>query len=98
MNPNAPIDVSTDRQLFLDDFWIAESNGVRRVLHQPVRREAAIFTEHPWEAGISTNATVVLDRGKYRMWYPTDDRNSDPMLNVHAESADGIVWENQPSG
>ena len=93
MKPDAPVDIHTDRQLFLDDFWIAESKGVRRVLHQPIRREAAIFTQHPWEAGISTYATVVLDRGKYRMWYPTDDRNTDPMLSAYAESADGIVWE-----
>ena len=33
MNPDAPVQIGTDRQLFVDDFWIAESTGAERRLH-----------------------------------------------------------------
>ena len=99
MNPESPVRIGTDRQLFVDDFWISESNGVERRLHQPVRREAAIFTEHPWETGITAYNTVALDDGRYKMWYATDDQNiENPMLHGYAESADGIVWEKPTVG
>ena len=61
MSPEEPIQIGSDRQLFVDAFWIAESSGVERRLHQPIRREAAIFHEHPWETGITAYNTVALD-------------------------------------
>ena len=46
-----PIHLGSDRQLFLDDYWIEKSSAVTRVLHNPVRREAAIAMDRPWEDG-----------------------------------------------
>ena len=99
MNPDAPVQIGADRQLFVDDFWIAESVGVERRLHRPVRREAAIFAEHPCETGITAYNTVALDDGRYKMWYATDDQyTGNPRLHAYAESADGIVWEKPTVG
>ena len=50
-NDSTPIHISTDRQLFVDDFWIDEAQDVTRRLHEPVRRETVISAEHPWETG-----------------------------------------------
>ena len=50
-NDSTPIHIGTDRQLFVDDFWIAEAQDVTRRLHEPVRREIGISAEHPWERG-----------------------------------------------
>jgi hypothetical protein len=99
MSPDAPVQISSDRQLFVDAFWIAESSGVERRLHQPIRREAAIFHEHPWETGITAYNTVALDDGRYKMWYATDDQyTGNPRLHGYAESTDGIVWEKPTVG
>ena len=49
MNEKAPTDIGIDRQLFLDDFWIAEAQWMTRRLQKPERREMAIAAEHPWE-------------------------------------------------
>ena len=48
MNPDAPIQIGSDRQLFLDDFWMAETDGVVRRLHEPEMKERSIKSEHPW--------------------------------------------------
>ena len=50
-NNRSPIHIGTDRQLFVDNFWIAEARGVTQRLHEPVRREVVISPEHPWERG-----------------------------------------------
>ena len=44
-----PITISNDRQLFVDDYWVAEAKGVERRLQKPVRREVAIAVDRPWE-------------------------------------------------
>ena len=96
---NTPVEIGTDRQLFVDGFWIAESTGVERRLHSPVRREAAISVEHPWESGITAYNTFVQDEGRYRLWYRTDDQHANnAMLHAYAESTDGVVWEKPTLG
>jgi hypothetical protein len=96
---NAPVEIGTDRQMFVDDFWMAESTGVERRLHSPVRREAAISSEFPWDSGITAYNTIVFDGGRYRMWYRTDDQYSgNAMRHAYAESMDGIVWEKPTVG
>ena len=44
-----PTSIASDRQLFVDDFWIAEAKGVTRLLQKPKRQEVALAIEHPWE-------------------------------------------------
>jgi len=39
---NTPANIGTDRQLFVDEFWIDHASGVERRLHEPERREIAI--------------------------------------------------------
>ena len=41
-NGSIPIHIGTDRQLFVDDFWIVDAKDVTRHLHEPVRREVVI--------------------------------------------------------
>ena len=51
MNTETPVDIGEDRQLFVDDFWIADMTGVERVLHSPTLQDIALEPEHPWEVG-----------------------------------------------
>ena len=87
--------IGTERQLFVDDFWIAYSTGVERVLHQPVRREVVLHPDRPWEAGGLSYLTALCDQGKIRGWYRADPvlKGSDyHSITCYAESDDGIHW------
>ena len=104
MVSSQPITVDTDRQLFVDDFWIDRSSGVERVLHPPVKREIAIPPDKPWEAGGVYYSIVFPDGGKYRMWYRCDpvrkgeDYHDSKAITAYAESDDGIHWEKPDLG
>ena len=58
MSDRAPKAIGTNLQLFMDDHWIATSDGARRRMHPTVKRNAAILPENPWEmcyvGGMST--------------------------------------------
>ena len=100
MANNEPLNIGTDRQLFVDDFWIAESKDTTRVLHEPTRREPVIEKEYPWEQGTVGGATVAYDGEKYRMWYTCEDASiigavgsaGNAGRSAYAESGDGISW------
>jgi len=96
------IDVGIRRQLFVDGHLIEKADGVRRVLHRPVRREIAIGAEHPWEKhGVSYMVTF-QDGDKFRAWYRCDgaDYTKGPRraMTAHAESDDGVHWEKPALG
>ena len=99
MNPDAPVQIGTDRQLFLDEFWTAESHGVERRLHTPELKERSIKSEHPWEARLSAYHTAFHDGERWRMYYQCGGGSAtDPgalNLQAYAESDDGISW-NKP--
>lgn len=90
-------DIGSGRQLFADPHWIDTSQGVRRQLHEPVRRGTAIDSDRPWDRGGVSYMTTFADGGRYRAWYrcdcemPPADRRQ-PLIG-YAESTDGIRWE-----
>ena len=94
---NDSIHIGTDRQLFVDDFWIAEAKDVTRRLHEPVRREIAISAEHPWERGGVSYMVTFREGDRFRAWYRCDQempiRGERQPLIAYAESTDGIHWE-----
>ena len=99
----APTQIETDRQLFVDDFWIAEAKGVTRRLHEPVRREVAIAGDKPWDKGSICAGGFMQDADRFRAWYRCDH---DPTMllkrsghdTAYAESKDGIHWEKPSLG
>ena len=58
-----PVDIGSDRQLFVDDFWIDRIDGARRRLHRPVARETAIAIDRPWERGGVSYLNTFPDEG-----------------------------------
>ena len=75
-NDSAPIHIGTDRQLFVDDFWIDEAKYVTRHLHEPVRREVVISAEHPWERGGVSYMVTFREGERFRAWYRCDQELS----------------------
>ena len=97
-----PIDIGTDRQLFVDDFWIDRADGARRRLHRPTARDTAIAIDRSWERGGVSYLNTFPDEGKFRGWYrcdPVDLRGSDDeSITAYAESDDGIHWHKPDLG
>ena len=92
------MNIGTDRQLFLDDYWIEKSNEVTRVLHSPVRREAAIVMDRPWEDGALHYLVTFWDEDRYRAWYRASGYTTGNSNTGYAESTDGINWEKPELG
>ncbi len=67
MSPSAPDKIGTDRQLFVDDYWVTKSSGAKRVLHAPVKEDVAIASEHPWESIFSGYHGVLHTGSLWRM-------------------------------
>ncbi|MCZ6681352.1 MAG: hypothetical protein O7E52_29410 [Candidatus Poribacteria bacterium] len=99
MRNEQPTHIGTNRQLFVDDFWIADAKGITRRLHAPVPREIAIAAEHPWERGGVSYMVTFRDGDRFRAWYRCDQempiRGERQPLIAYAESTDGVHW-NKP--
>lgn len=94
-----PIDIGTQRELFLDDFWFESSNNVQILVHQPVRKEISTVWDKPWE-GCGCGYTTVFkdkdDKGPlYRMYYKSWNHSgpkAHPLVIAYQESRDGVNW------
>ncbi len=92
----APIRLSGGPHLFIDDFLIAQSNGLVRTAHQPEKVPQPVLRKaESWHQ--QTGALKVLydpDMNRYRMWYQVKNPGATPYLcYAHAESRDGVKWD-----
>jgi hypothetical protein len=85
--------LGSSRELFLDDYRIASSKDVGRVVHAAHKLpEPVVRPDKPWETSAYTYGSVFKIGGVYRMWY---DCNNDVAPNYYlcyAESRDGEKW------
>ena len=63
------IDVGSGAQFFLDERFVAESEGVRLEMNPPRKAGPVLEPERPWEAYRIDPTAVIEDDGVYRMWY-----------------------------
>jgi len=90
----SPISVGSNRQLFIDDFLIAEGRGVRLVVNRPeLTGERCITAEKPWEGfGILAYNSIMEDEGVFKLWYDAI-ANDGTRWCCYATSQDGTHWE-----
>ena len=88
------------RELFVDDFLVGSTDGLRRTWHEPVPREIAIEHDAAWEGPASGYHSVVEDGGRYRIYYrggpltrSGKEYKFDHPVFCMAESDDGLVWK-----
>ena len=105
MEYNDPKIIGTQRQLFLDKFWISNSNEVFRKLHPPKKLETVLEREKPWEQGSVSYMGTMRDGDKFRAYYrcrelPSREetekqvtKGNDGEITAYQESDDGIHWE-----
>ena len=106
-----PVLLGTDRQLFVDDHLIADTQGnIEKQFHQPRKHTEGyvVAPEHPWEGtACLAHGTVVQEpSGRLRMYYvgstwhvPFEHASENPHNNVCvAYSDDGLHWEKPKLG
>jgi hypothetical protein len=97
-----PAKIGPERQLFVDNYLIADATWVKRTVHQLIKYPGnpIMTAQEPWETNPSV-VDVVYDRAakKFRMWYSTLIHFTVPGTNtqarmptLYAESSDGIHW------
>ena len=93
-------------QLFVDDYLIDTTDGVRRTVHQWRKHPGnpVLRADKPWEFGgnyVCTHGSVIFDRQEsiFKAWYWTlnDEDSAIPTTNIksmcYATSPDGIHWK-----
>ena len=105
---DAPLNIGSRLELFVDDYLIASAQGVRLRLREPRPAGTAIVFDKPWEGGNSAYVNLMKDGDVYRMYYrgssdPSYTMKSQlrpgeqitaahPQYACYAESRDGITW------
>lgn len=90
---HSPLPVGQRTCLFLDDRFIAEQAGLKRIWHQgKPHREPAIVAQHKWEKWPHAFGSVLYDPASklYKMWY--EDIPHPRGAIFYAESRDARTW------
>ncbi len=87
-----PIRLGRGPHLFIDDYLIAESSGLRREIREPVRHPEPIVTGKE-DGNFQPYLTVLRDpaSGRFRLWYGVPEHESQTHV-AYMESKDGIQW------
>ncbi|MBI2926032.1 MAG: hypothetical protein HYY24_10035 [Verrucomicrobia bacterium] len=92
-----PVALTFRKQLFVDDYIIAERTNVTRGLGTPIKANSGqplIVADKPWEnADVFRLGAVFRDGDRFRLWYQLNDD-----LFGYAESADGLRWSKPSLG
>ncbi|MCM4173508.1 hypothetical protein DHD32_18690 [Arenibacter sp. TNZ] len=90
---------SANWQLFIDDYWIANSTKITTKLHQPERHNdnPLIRADVPWEQNPYCFGTVIFDEEDsiFKFWYQSynvKDELKEKTPILFATSLDGINW------
>ena len=95
------LNIGSDRECFWDEYLIDPAKTTAEFLvHHPVRREAVIRHDAPWEGDGCNYHCVFRDGGVYRMYYNANEMiSSDKQQHTvednkicYAESRDGLNW------
>lgn len=94
------LSTSSNWQLFIDDYWIANSENIKSSMHQPVRHvnNPLIRAEIGWEENPYCFGTAIYDEEEhiFKFWYQSYNYTQElpdrtPIL--YATSIDGLKWE-----
>ena len=63
---DSPIAVNSEKQLFIDEKFIAESSGVTLTMNPPQQMsEPMLVVDRPWEGFIGAYNTVLKEDGRF---------------------------------
>ncbi len=90
------INLEFGRHLFIDDYIVEQSVGLKSTLHQPVKFGSPILKGMGSDDNnFQPYATVLYDeeRQRFRIWYNSRVNRDEGIFLSYAESLDGINWE-----
>ena len=95
-----PLNIGSQRELFVDHHLIARLEGASLRLHEPQPAGTALRFDRPYEGVYSGYATVIKDDATYRMYYRglassiggEAEHSIRTEVTCCAESTDGITW------
>ncbi len=94
---DAPVDIGSRLELFVDYYLIEKLSGTSLSLHEPRPAGPVLLFDRPWEGAFSGYVTILQDGPMYRMYYrgmPVAKSDGSPQeTTCYAESQDGIRWE-----
>ncbi len=98
-----PLNISDQRQVFIDGRFVRESHGAELLVHKPRKTgQIVIACEKPWEQRMGQYHSVLYEGGTYHIWYTVyggADSNAVPVRSIaYARSSDGIRWEKPDLG
>ena len=97
--PSDAIDIGGARQLFMDEFLVAQKEHVELLVHPPQRREIAFTFDAPWEGDAQNYFTTMFDGEIYHMYYHAWGQFPSKYLYIgYLRSMDGIHWERPELG
>lgn len=92
----APVNIGSNRELFVDGYLVDSLNNVRQTLGIPEHKDAVLTFDKPWEGRYCGYVTVFKEADRYRMYYrglPEAGKDgSNNEVTCYAESTDGIHW------
>ncbi|MCK5329429.1 MAG: hypothetical protein KAR36_12565 [Candidatus Latescibacteria bacterium] len=97
-----PIEIGSDKQLFIDQRFIESSHGVKLSINPPVKAEPVLVAETPIEGHrVGGYSTVIEADGRYLMYYtaiPNSAGDDNGQMICLATSDDGIAWKRERVG
>ena len=92
-NRKGPQWIDSRLELFVDDYLIDRTRGVRLVLQRPIDAGRMIDFNQPWEGRHSLVLCFIEEQGKFRIYYRAGMYGSKtPFHLCCAESTDGVHW------
>ncbi|SHN25331.1 hypothetical protein SAMN04488057_11412 [Cyclobacterium lianum] len=90
------------RELFVDQYLIANLNKATIRMHQPVDMGKVLEFDRPWEGAFSAYVTIIEEDGLFRTYYrgvPTAGKDGNSAeVTCYAESRDGVHWRKPDLG
>lgn len=94
-----PVEIGTQRELFVDHFLIENTRDAGIALSHPERREVVFVADAEWEDGTFGVYSLVCDEDRVRMYYRAaipDLKDEKQTIAAMAESRDGGISFSRP--
>lgn len=88
----APLDIGSRRELFVDRYLIDKLDNLRLKLHEPRSEGTVLKLDQPWEGPFCGYTTVFKDGDRYRMYYRGTTSDLTREFTCYVESRDGVHW------
>ncbi|MFH1699302.1 MAG: FlgD immunoglobulin-like domain containing protein [Candidatus Zixiibacteriota bacterium] len=89
----APVDVGDMKQLFIDDYILADTSSVSFTVNPPQCLGPVLMPDNLWENWSLSYFNVLEDGGIYKMWYGSWDWPNQTRRICYATSTDGVTWD-----